>query len=213
MFDKWEEKEVDAKTGNVLLVNKQAKLVRVLENGNLLVEVKVVKPKAEVASEPKEEDIGKDDIAKKENVVYEIMRKKGEAPIIMHSGKLSKRKEFVDFKLQGVWRRYFPNNFIKRTMKGKTSYLARFNPYYSEALKSGQTIPEYDQALENHMLYDWAQQYKKAIGAVAGLLSALARDRSIQFLILLAFLFGVPIGMGLWPQVFPQPNTVVHWVP
>lgn len=177
----------------------------------------MARTKTIIGTRIEEQDVPKADVPKKENVVYEIQRTKGDIHIVIKSGKLSKRREWIRFKLEGVWRMYFPNNFIKQTTidrKGKTSvrYLCRFNLYYSEALKAGQDLPEYDQALENQLINEWHSQYKKAIGAIAGLLSALARDRSIQLLVLLAAVFGIPIGMTLWPNLIYTPNTIVHWI-
>lgn len=168
-----------------------------------------------------ESEVSKGDIPRKDKVRYQIERTKGKVAIIIKSGNLSKRKEWIDFRLAGQWRRYFPNHFIKRTVtvtnrRGKTkatvSYIVRFNLYYSEALRANEDLPQYDQALENQLLNEWHSQYKKAIGAVIGLLGALTRDRSIQMLIVLATVFGIPIGMALWPNVIATPNTVVHWV-
>lgn len=168
-----------------------------------------------------ESEVRREDIPKRDKVVYQIQRTKGKVEIIIKSGNLSKRKEWIDFRLAGQWRRYFPNHFIKRTItvinaKGKKKirvvYLVRFNLYYSEALRANEDLPQYDQALENQLLNEWHSQYKKAIGAVIGLLGALTRDRSIQMLIVLATVFGIPIGMALWPNVIATPNTVVHWV-
>ena len=171
-----------------------------------------------VSPQIQEDDLSEEDVPKKENVIFEIQRKKGEAAIAIRKGKLSKRKEWVDFKIQNTWRRYFPNNFIKQTVidrKGKTStrYICRFNLYYSEALKAGQDEPEYDQALENQKLNSMADQFKKAVGAVVSLLSMLAQDRSIQLLLVISAIAGIPLGMVLWPGLISTPNTIIHWVP
>ena len=168
-----------------------------------------------------EEEVKKEDIPKKDAVIFEIQRTKGKTAILIKRGKLSKRKEWIDFKLAGVWRRYFPNRFIKQTVKwenwrGKTQsfvrYVVRFNLYYSEALPAGKDIPEWDAALENQLLNEWHAQYKKAVGAIVGVLAALTRDRSIQMILLIVAVVGIPFGMGFWPQIISTPTTIVHWV-
>jgi hypothetical protein len=169
-----------------------------------------------------EQEVRKEDIPQRDSVLFEIQRTKGKIAIVIKKGKLSKRKEWIDFRLAGVWRRYFPNRFIKQTLtwenwRGKeqilTRYLVRFNLYYSEALGIGKDMPEYDQALENQLLNEWHQQYKKAVGVVASILAALTRDRSIQFMLLVVGIVGIPFGMAFWPQFISTPSTIIHWVP
>ena len=148
------------------------------------------------------------------NLQYEIVQEKDvlnadvSDPLaktaVIKKGKVSKRKLFVDWKSK----RYFVNHILKEKVKGKPRFLVRWNVNYSEAMNAKGEIV-YSTELENLDMGDMVQQLKKAVGLFQGL----QLDRNTLTLIGIALVFGIPIGLGLWPGILHPPNTVIHWVP
>ena len=148
------------------------------------------------------------------NLQYEIVQEKDvlnanmeqavAKTAIIKQGKVNKRKLFVDWR----GKRYFVNHILKEKVKGKWRYLVRWNVNYSEAMNAKGDIV-YSPELENLDMDDMASQLKKAVGMVQGL----QIDRNTLTLVGIALVFGIPIGLGLWPGILHPPNTVIHWVP
>ena len=144
------------------------------------------------------------EIVQEKDVLNESMAEPVAKTAIIKQGKVNKRKLFVDWR----GKRYFVNHILKEKVKGKWRYLVRWNVNYSEAMNAKGDIV-YSPELENLDMDDMASQLKKAVGMVQGL----QIDRNTITLIIIALVFGIPIGLGLWPGILHPPNTVIHWVP
>lgn len=199
---KTEEVEMPFEEGNLLLTQKKATLVRIIPETKKL----VLRIKKEAPEVLKKEEVPREKVPPK--VEYEIVREKDERNVIVKKGTVSHKKEFL---VVGR-RRFFLNHIIKETLKnGKERYFIRWNLYYQEAYDSSGNI-EYDDAVENTDSNDMVSQAGLAITALSGLLSDLMRDRSIQLIIVMAFIFGMPIGFSYNSIFHWVPNTVIHWV-
>ena len=59
------------------------------------------------------------------------------------------------------------------------------------------------------MLDDMMFQFRKAVGSIGGLVF----DRTTLTILLMAMIFGIPIGLSYNDIFHWVPNTVIHWVP
>ena len=100
--------------------------------------------------------------------------------------------------------------FIKWTKKKitKATYRVRWNYFWSEALKDGQTIPDYSVELENTNLGDYMIQLRNAISKITGL----DLDQLMK-LSILVFVMGLPLGIILNLLLNTIPTVVVTWIP
>ena len=175
--------------------------------------VKKKQPKA--VEETKTEEVPREKVPKK--VRYEIVREKDERSVLVKKGNIKPQKEWVGKKIDGVRRLFYANHIIKETKKSKdflgresvkVRYFVRWTLRYSEAYnKDGKVV--YDPALENHLMNDMMGQLGKAVAAAVGLVL----DRTTITLLILALVFGIPIGLSFNDIFHWVPNTVIHWVP
>lgn len=200
---KTEEVEMPFEEGNLLLTQKKATLVRIIpETKNLVLKIKKEAPEV-----VKKEEVPREKVPGK--IEYEVVREKDKRNVIVKKGTVSHKKEFL---IVGK-RRFFLNHIIKETLKnGKDRYFVRWNLYYQEAYDKDANLV-YDPAIENTDTNEMVNQIGLAITALSGLLSDLMRDRSIQLIIVMAFVFGMPIGFSYNDIFHWVPNTVIHWVP
>jgi hypothetical protein len=141
-------------------------------------------------------------------VNFEIFRPADNKLIVIKKGKISKTQAY----LRTRRRLYYTNHILKIEYPNrKPVFLIRWNEYYSEALnKPDQLIPEYAAELENDLANDFVTQMVQAAIQLAGMIQL---DRTITTLLLLAMVFGIPIGMSFNSIFNWVPSTVVHWIP
>lgn len=139
-------------------------------------------------------------------VEYEIFKESDKRLIVVRKGKISKARAYLIFKQ----RQYYTDHILKQSKKGKRDrYFIRWNLFYSEALDSiAATEPKFSAELENDLMTDLPTGLKRAVITLAGM----HLDRTTILLLLLAFVFGHPIGFSYNDIFHWVPNTVVHWV-
>ena len=124
--------------------------------------------------------------------------------VLLKRGKFNKKKPFVDWR----GKRFFPDHILKETQGKKVRYLVRWNVNYSEAMDKDGKI-QHSKELNNLLLDDMMFQFRKAVGSIGGFVF----DRTILTILLMAMIFGVPIGLSYNDIFHWVPNTVIHWIP
>lgn len=162
----------------------------------------------EMLPERKVEEVPIEQVPRK--VPYEIIEQKDKRTVVVKRGTWSKGREFVS------WRKrdYYANHILKETTSGpwawsktRVRFFIRWYRYSSEAIDAKGKV-KYSPELENFLMLDMTFQFRDAAITLAGL----SIDRTILTLLVLAMVFGIPIGLSYNDIFHWVPSTVVHWV-
>ena len=176
--------------------------------------VKKKQPKPDT-KEKKVEEVPREEVPRK--IALEIVREKDDRSVLVKKGKISPKREWVIKRIDGVRRAFYVNHIIKETTTTKdflgrktvkVRFFVRWTLRYSEAYdKDGNIV--YDPTLENHLMNDMMGQLGKAVAAAVGFVL----DRTTITLLILALVFGIPIGLSFNNIFHWVPPTEIHWIP
>jgi len=153
-------------------------------------------------------------------IPVEICKPTEKGLVVVRTAKMLKGRSFLlqKFPKPELPRAFFLDHVTRETEKKKNwrgkavkvvRYVGRFNLYWSEALKAGETEPKMSWALENALFADDAKQH---VNSVAKLRFAIFTPEMLRAMLVV---FGISIPFGLLMDTLLNliPAYVVHWVP